>query len=53
MHEVQVQFLGQGNALEKEMAPILVFFSRKSHGQRSLVVCSPWGHRESDKTEVT
>ena len=21
------------------------------HGQRSLVDCSPWGHKESDKTE--
>ena len=21
------------------------------HGQRSLVGCSPWGHRESDRTE--
>ena len=23
----------------------------KSHGQRSLVGYSPWGHKESDKTE--
>ena len=23
----------------------------KSHGQRSLVGCSPWGHEESDTTE--
>ena len=23
------------------------------HGQRSLVGYSPWGHRESDTTEVT
>ena len=23
----------------------------KSHGQRSLVGCSPWGHEESDMTE--
>ena len=23
----------------------------KSHGQRSLVGCSPWGHNESDPTE--
>ena len=23
------------------------------HGQRSLVGYSPWGHRESDMTEVT
>ena len=23
------------------------------HGQRSLVGCSPWGHKDSDMTEVT
>ena len=23
----------------------------ESHGQRSLVGCSPWGHKESDMTE--
>ena len=23
----------------------------ESHGQRSLVGCSPWGHRESDTTK--
>ena len=23
----------------------------KSHGQRNLVTCSPWGHEESDTTE--
>ena len=25
----------------------------ESHGQRSLVGCSPWGRTESDTTEVT
>ena len=29
----------------------LVFLPRKSHGQRSLVGYSPWGHKESDTTE--
>ena len=29
--------------------PILL--SRKSHGRRSLVGCSPWGHEELDMTE--
>ena len=28
-----------------------VLLPRKSHGQRSLVGCSPWGRYESDKTE--
>ena len=25
----------------------------KSHGQRSLAGYSPWGHKESDRTEAT
>ena len=28
-----------------------VLLPGKSHGQRSLVGCSPWGHEESDMTE--
>ena len=28
-----------------------VFLPGKSHRQRSLVGCSPWGHKESDTTE--
>ena len=28
-----------------------VFLSGKFHGQRSLVGCNPWGHKESDRTE--
>ena len=31
--------------------PTPVFFPGKSHGQRSLVGYSPWGHKESDTTE--
>ena len=30
-----------------------VFLPRESHGQRSLVGYSPWGHKQSDMTEVT
>ena len=30
--------------------PTPVFLSGKSHGQRSLVGYSPWGHKESDMT---
>ena len=33
--------------------PIPVFLPGESHGQRSLVGGSPWGHKESDTTEVT
>ena len=31
--------------------PTPVLLPGKSHGQRSLVGCSPWGHEESDTTE--
>ena len=31
--------------------PAPVFLPEKSHGQRSLVGYSPWGHKESDTTE--
>ena len=31
--------------------PVLLFGD--SHGHWSLVGCSPWGHKESDMTEVT
>src|SRR5574341_720683 len=31
--------------------PTQVLSPRKSHGQRSLVGCSPWGREESDTTE--
>ena len=32
------------------MAPTPVLLPGKSHGQRSLVGCSPWGRKESDTT---
>ena len=37
--------------LEKAVAPTPVLLPVKSHGQRSLVGCSPWGREESDTTE--
>ena len=36
--------------LEKEMATHSSTLAWKSHGQRSLVEYSPWGHKESDMT---
>ena len=33
--------------------PTPVFLPGKSHGHRSLVDYSPWGHKESDTIEVT
>ena len=31
--------------------PTILALPEKSHGQRNLVCCSPWGNRESDTTE--
>ena len=33
--------------------PTPVFLPGKSHGQKNLAGCHPWGHKESDTTEVT
>ena len=52
VRETWVQYLGQEDPLEKEMAShssILAWL--KSHGWRSLVGYSPWGHKALDKTE--
>ena len=37
--------------LKKAMATTPVLLHGKSHGQRSLVGCSPWAREESDMTE--
>ena len=52
MQETWVQSQGQEDPLEKGMATrSSLFLPGEFHGQRSLVCCSPWGHRESDRTE--
>ena len=38
-------------AWRREWQPTPVFLPGKSHGQRSLVGYSPWGHKESERTE--
>ena len=35
----------------RQWHPTPVLLPGKSHGLRSLVGCSPWGHEESDTTE--
>ena len=35
----------------RQWHPTPVLLLGKSHGRRSLVGCSPWGHEESDTTE--
>ena len=37
----------------RKWQPTPVFLPGESHGQRSLVGCSPWGLTESDTTEAT
>ena len=51
MPETWVQSLGQEDALGTEMVILSSFLAGASHGQRSLVGHSPWGHRELDMTE--
>ena len=46
MWETWVQSLGWEDPLEKEQLPTLVFWPRELHG-----LYSPWGHKESDRTE--
>ena len=36
---------------KRQWQPTPVLLPGKSHGQRSLVGCSPWGREESDTTE--
>ena len=40
-----------GNIRRRQWHPTPVLLPGKSHGQRSLVGCSPWGRTESDTTE--
>ena len=47
--ETWVQSLGQEDSLEKGMGT----HSSILAGQRNLTGCSPWGDKESDKTETT
>ena len=59
LQETQIQSLGQGAPLEKAMEysclvflpATPVFLPGEFHGERSLVGYSPWGPKESDKTE--
>ena len=43
---VNIDYIGR-----RKWQPTPVPFPGKSHGQRSLVGCSPWGHTESGMTE--
>ena len=45
--------LGGEGPWRREWQLTPVFLPGESHGQRSLPGHGPWGHRESDTTEVT
>ena len=49
--ETWVQSLGEEDPLEKEMATHSSILAWESHGQRSLMADSSWGHKQSDTTE--
>ena len=51
MWETWVLSLGQEDPLRKTWQPTPVVLPGESHGQRSLVGYSPWGHKELDITE--
>ena len=53
MKELQVQFRGGEDPLEKEMATSPVFLPGKSHEQRSLMGYSPWGYKELMTVQLT
>ena len=44
---------GMGRSLGRRWQPTPVFLPGKSHGQRSLMGYSPWGHKELDMTRHT
>ena len=51
MQETWVQFLGQEDPLEKGLATNSRSLPREFNGKCSLLGYSPWGCKESDKTE--
>ena len=51
MQETWVPSLGWEDPFEKEKLPTPVFLPGEFCGQKSLVSCSPWGHKELDMTE--
>ena len=38
---------------QRKWKPTSIFLPGKFHGQRSLAIYSPWGVKESNKTEAT
>ena len=53
MQEMQVQSLHQENPLGEEMATHSSILVWRIPWTEETGGCSPWGHKESDTTEVT
>ena len=51
MHAMQEMTLGQKGPWSRKWQPTSVFLPRKFYGQRSLVGCSLWSHKEQDTTK--
>ena len=51
MQETHVRSLDRDDPWRRAWQPTPVFLPGGSHGQRSLVSYSPWGHKELDMTE--
>ena len=51
VQETQIQSWVGKISWRREWLPTLVLLPGEFHGQRSLVGCSPWAHKESDSTE--
>ena len=51
MPETRVRSLSREDPWSKKWQPTPAFLPGESHGQRSLVGCSPWGRKELDITE--
>ena len=52
-YEMQVRSLVREDPLKEGMATHSSILAGESHGQRSLVGYSPWGHKGLHMTEVT
>ena len=50
---VGVPSLGWEDPLEEGQQPTPAYLPGYFHGQRNLAGYNPWGHKESDMTEVT
>ena len=52
MKETWDQFLGQEDPLERGMATHSNILAQRTYGNRILVGYHPWGHRESETSQV-